>query len=173
MNKTIISMLAIGLLLGGGTIGAYHVMAQNNNSIQSQISSRQETQNPLYKGSIAVDGTKYEGKNEQDESKALSGLAKITADQAKKVAEAKVGSIASTVKLSNENGNLVYEVKIGKQEVKVDAGNGSILKVEQSDNKKEGVESKNEKAGVENEKGGDIGKDGIDHQFKGQEEHAD
>ena len=173
MNKKTISILTIGLLLGSGAIGAYQAMAQNNSPTQVRTSIQQEAQNPSYKGSIAVNNIKYEGKSEWDESKALAGLAKITADQAKKVAEAKVRGIASTVKLDNENGSLVYEVKIGEQEVKVDAGNGSILKIEQNDNEKEGIESKNEKAGTENEKGGDIGKDGIDHQFEGQAEHAD
>jgi uncharacterized membrane protein YkoI len=158
MNKKTIGMLALGLLLGGGSIGAYQVAAQNNNAAQTPTTvQQQEVQEPSYKGSITVDETKYEGKSEQDESKALAGLAKITADQAKQAAEAQVGGTTSSVELDNENGSLVYEVKIGNQEVKVDAGNGSVLKIEQDDN----------------EKGGDVEKDGIDHQFEGEEEHTD
>jgi|GEM_PF-4684956 len=85
MNKKTIGMLALGLLLGGGSIGAFQVMAQTNNAAQTPTTSQQQ------------------------------------------------------------------------QEVKVDAGNGSVLKTEQDDN----------------EKGGDIEKDGIDHQFEGEEEHTD
>ena len=141
-------MLTLRLLLGGGAIGAFQVMAQNNNTTKTPTTSQQqEVQDPSYKSSIAVDETKYEGKREQDESKALAGQAKITADQAKQAAEAQVSGTASSVELDNENGSLVYEVKIGNQELKVDAGNGSILKIEQDDNEKEGIESENEKVG--------------------------
>ena len=168
MNKKIIGMLALGLLLGGGSIGAYQVAAQNNNATQvSTATQQQETQDPSYKGSIMVDEAKYEGKSEQDESKALAGLAQITADQTKQAAEIKIGGTASSVELDNENGNLIYGVRIGNQEVKVDAGNGSMLQVENDDNEKESAELE------ESEKGGDFDKDGIDHQFEGEEEHTD
>lgn len=166
MDKKIISMLVLGLLLGGGAIGAYQVMAQNSSVAEKSAVAQQDVQEPSYHSSIAVDETKYEDKSEQDESKILAGLAKITADQAKKAAEAKIGSAASSVELGSENGSLVYEVKIGNQEVKVDAGNGSILKVEQADNEKKGIEN-------ETKKSGDIDKDGVNHQFEGQEEHED
>ena len=169
MDKKIISILALGLLLSGGVVSAYQVMAmaQNNGIAQTPVAvQQQEVQEPSYHGSIVVGDTKYEGKSEQDESKSLAGLAKITAAQAKQAAEAKVGSTASGVELDNENGSLVYKVKFSKQEVKVDAGNGSILKVEQADNEKEGIEN-------ETKKSGDIDKDNIDHQFEGQEEHRD
>ena len=63
----------------------------------------------------------------------------------------------------------MYEVKIGAQEVKVDAGNGSILAVEQADNEDESAESEVEGS----EKAEDFDKDGIDHQFEGEEEHTD
>ena len=175
MDKKIISMLVLGLLLGGGAIGAYQVAAQNNNAVKTTTAvQQQEVQDPSYHGSIVIGGAKYEGKNERDESAALVGKAKITAEQAKKVAEAKVSGTVTGAKLGNENGSLVYEIKIGKQEVKVDAGNGTVLKIEQADNEKGGKEAVgNEKAGVENEKGGNTEKDGILHQFKGQEEHTD
>ncbi len=163
MNKKTISMLALGLLLAGGAIGVHQAMAQSDNSAHAQISVKQETQDPLYKGSIAVDEAKYEDRSEQNESKALAGFAKITAKQAKQLAEAKVGGTATAVKLGNENGSLVYEVKVGNQEVKVDAGSGSILKVEQANNEKE-------KTGKETEKAGGVDKDNVNHQFQGQEQ---
>lgn len=173
MHKKPILLLALGLLISSGAVGAYQVAAQNN-AANNKAAVQREVQEPSYHGSIKVDDTKYEGKSEQGESKALAGLAKITTDQAKQAAEAKIGGNASGVELGNENGTLVYEVKIGKQEVKVDAGAGSVLKVEQDGNekegKKEGIESKKEK---KTEKDSDIEKDGIDHQFEGQEEHTD
>ena len=166
-TKKTLGLLTLGLLLGGGSIGAYQVMAQNSNATQTPaVVVEQEVQDPSYHGSIAVDETKYEGMSEQDESKALTGLAGITADQAKQAAEAKVGGTATDIELGSENGTLVYEVKIGNQEIKVDAGDGSILLVEQDDNEQEGIES-------ESKKGGDIEIDGIDHQFEGEEEHTD
>jgi hypothetical protein len=62
----------------------------------------------------------------------LSSLAKITADSAKAVAlQANPGTTATKVELDNENGCLVYSVKLSNgSDVKVDAGNGAILHVE-------------------------------------------
>ncbi len=73
------------------------------------------------------------------------------------------------VELGNENRTLVYEVTVGTQEVKVDAGNGSVLHIGNDDNEKESAESEES----ESEKGGDFDKNGIDHQFEGEEEHTD
>ncbi len=139
-------MLALGLLLGGGGVGAYQVAAQNNTATQTPAAvSQQEVQDPADQGSIAVKETANEP-SEQDENQALAGLAKITADQARQIAETKIGGTASDVKLENENGTLVYAVKIANQEVKVDAGNGSVPRVENNDNNQQ--ETKNETAGV-------------------------
>lgn len=57
-------------------------------------------------------------------------LAKITPQQAQQAAEAAQGGQASSVKLENEDGSLVYAVVIGQKEVKVDAGNGRVLYTE-------------------------------------------
>ena len=80
--------------------------------------------------------TKYDA-NEQQESALLQSLAKITPQQA---AETARRGQESRVKLENENGNLVYAVEIGQQEVKVDAGNSKVLYTEnasQEDEKSE------------------------------------
>jgi len=65
----------------------------------------------------------------------LSGLAKITSDQAMAAARAAYpGSRVQRVELENENGCLVYCVSLSNgQEVKVDAGTGSLLPQEQED----------------------------------------
>ena len=57
----------------------------------------------------------------------LRSLAKISASQAQQTAEAAQGNKASSVKLENEDGNLIYAVNIGQNEIAVDAGNGRIL----------------------------------------------
>ena len=158
MNKKMINMLFLGLLLFGGAIGAHQVMAQKSNVPKTKIAiQQQEDQKPLYHGSIMVDEAKYESISEQNESKSLLGLAGITADQAKHVAETKIGGTATNVDLGIENGILVYEVKVGNKEAKIDAGNGSILKIGQNDN---------DGQGVENKKGVDIEKDNINGQFE-------
>ncbi|NEO31639.1 MAG: PepSY domain-containing protein [Symploca sp. SIO3C6] len=51
----------------------------------------------------------------------------IPIQEALEAAESFAGGQAHTVELENEDGNLVYEVVIGLQEVYVDAGNGKVL----------------------------------------------
>lgn len=67
---------------------------------------------------------------EQQESAKLRPLATISPQQAQQAAEADRGGRARSVKLENDDGNLVYAVVIGQQEVKVDAGNGRVLYTE-------------------------------------------
>jgi uncharacterized membrane protein YkoI len=75
------------------------------------------------------DGEANDDRQSQQEQAKLQSLAKITPQQAQQAAETYVGNGAKArrVKLENENGNLVYAVEIGQQEVKVDAGNGKVL----------------------------------------------
>ncbi|MEO9126053.1 MAG: PepSY domain-containing protein [Microcoleus sp.] len=73
------------------------------------------------------DGETNDDGKENQQSSRLQSLAKITPQQAQAAAEAAKGSTASSVKLENEDGNVVYSVMIGQQEVSVDAGNGKIL----------------------------------------------
>jgi uncharacterized membrane protein YkoI len=76
------------------------------------------------------DGETNDDVKEQQESAKLQPLAKINAQQAKVAAETAQGNKASSVKLENEDGNLVYTVVIGKKEVTVDAGNAKVLYTE-------------------------------------------
>jgi len=80
--------------------------------------SQNNQQNPSYKGTIAV----QEGQN-------YASLAKVSMQDAIKAAQTALGTTAapSKVQLSNENGYLVWEVVIGGQEVKIDAGNAQVL----------------------------------------------
>ena len=78
------------------------------------------------------------GEEAADVSK-LQPLAKISASVAQQAAEATLGNKASSTKLENEDGNLIYAVNIGAKEVAVDAGNGRILYT--NDTTQEGAES--------------------------------
>ncbi|MDW3688988.1 PepSY domain-containing protein [Cupriavidus sp. CV2] len=72
---------------------------------------------------------------ERGEAARLASLAKIDATRAISAAQAKVPGAVLKVALDNENGNLVYSVKIKTasneiKDVKVDAGNGAVLHVD-------------------------------------------
>jgi uncharacterized membrane protein YkoI len=79
--------------------------------------------------------------SDKQESAQLAPLAKITADDAKKIAigavDVNIVGEVTDVELENEDGNVVYAVEFTKNgvetDVKLDAGNGKILKIE-SDN---------------------------------------
>ena len=95
------------------------------------------------------DGEKNDDAQEQQESAKLQSLAKITPQQAQQAAEAKQGGKASSVKLENENGSVVYAIVIGNTEVKVDAGDGRILYIENNqENAKEGAEQNYPKSSI-------------------------
>jgi uncharacterized membrane protein YkoI len=87
-------------------------------------------QEPAYAGSIALDDSVAYG-SEDAESAALASRATITAEEAQAAVEAETGGTVVKVELDNENGVLVYSVELEDgTDVKVDAGNGSILIVE-------------------------------------------
>ncbi|MEG3940789.1 MULTISPECIES: PepSY domain-containing protein [unclassified Microcoleus] len=93
------------------------------------------------------DGETNDDAKEKEESSRLQSLAKITPQQAKAAAEAAKGGTASRVKLENEDGNVVYSVAIGQQEINVDAGNGKILQTQSL--KAEGKESVSPRSSVQ------------------------
>ncbi|MGI8993243.1 MAG: PepSY domain-containing protein [Nocardioidaceae bacterium] len=75
--------------------------------------------------------------SESDEAAQLQPLAKIDAQQAQDAALTAVSGTVQKVELGNEDGYVVYEVKIsttnGVVEVKVDAGNAEVLAQEADD----------------------------------------
>jgi len=78
---------------------------------------------------------------QQDES-AYPGLAKITMEQARDTALSNVQGKVLKIELENENGFLVYSVELVTSDknitdVKVDAGNGKILLVENDSSNKD------------------------------------
>lgn len=122
MKKTALLVLPGVLLAGVGIVGSVALAANNsptnaNNSpqvVSSEINQDQEIP-------------------DAQEEQALQSQAKITADQAKVAAEAQISGKALSVHLEDENGVVVYNVAIGNQEVKVNAADGSIVKVEASE----------------------------------------
>ena len=95
------------------------------------------------------DGETTDDAKEKQESTKLQSLAKITAQQAQQAAEASKGGQAISVKLENENGNVVYSVAIGGSEVTVDAGNGRVLSTNNSQNGKERSEQNQPKSSIQ------------------------
>jgi uncharacterized membrane protein YkoI len=145
-NKRIlgVTVAALAVLLLGN-LGIGIAMAQQNTAdvppaaAQQEDGPDQQEQTPYYSGSIAVDQAEYEGMSEADEAAALQGMATISAEEAKAAAAgANAGATPLTVELDNENGVLVYSVEMSNGlDVKVDAGNGQVVHIEQDDTDQE------------------------------------
>ena len=136
-TKRTIGTVAAVVVLGLGLLGA------------GVVKTGAAAQQPKYKSSIQVtddgDGRKgnhREGRRGRDgeaaEAARLASLAKIDAGQATAAAVAQVPGTALRTALENEDGNVVYEVKIKTSagqihEVKVDAGTGAVLHVDAAD----------------------------------------
>ena len=87
-------------------------------------------QEPSYTGSIMVDDT-VSYASEDDEITALAPLVMITAQEAQATVETETDGTVVKVELDNENGVLVYSVELEDgSDVKVDAGDGTILHTE-------------------------------------------
>ncbi len=158
-KKILVGMLILGLMVssvalfagkhgvfaGGSTTPTQSTVTATVNDEETTDSNIQE---PNYIGSIKVTDTNTN--DEASESAALQGLAKISQADAETSALTKVQGTVVKIDLENENGYLVYAVSIkdaqGKtNEVKIDAGNGSVLTVEASDSaEEEGLEKKGE-----------------------------
>mgnify|MGYP001770787571 CR=1 FL=1 len=111
--------LWLGLLAALSAVG-YLALAQRGSLGQAG------PQNPSYPGTTAVSD---EEMDEAAEAQADRNLARITPDQAVQAAQQVLQTQATpkTVTLGNENGHPVWEVVIGNEEVKVDAGTGQVL----------------------------------------------
>ena len=93
------------------------------------------------------DGEKNDDAEDKQASSRLQSLAKITPQQARSTAESAKGGTANSVKLENEDGNVVYSVAIGQEEINVDAGNGKILQIQSL--KAEGKETVSPRSSVQ------------------------
>ena len=83
-----------------------------------------------FKSSIQVSYRHGTEAQEEVNTPRLKKLAKITAQQAKRIARARFNEKIGRVDLENEDGNLIWSVEIGKHELAIDAGNGKILACE-------------------------------------------
>ncbi|MDH3307228.1 MAG: PepSY domain-containing protein [Acidimicrobiia bacterium] len=103
-----------------------------------------EIQEPSYTGSIQAPA-EDETLTDAEEEAQLAGLATITPDDAAAAANAAVAGEVVEVELDDENGSVVYSVEIvdanGVQiDVKVDAGDGTILDQQADDDADEGAD---------------------------------
>lgn len=93
----------------------------------------------VYTGSITVDEASFTEMSSADRCAALGALATITAETAQAAAEAE-GTVV-TVELEIENGYLVYGVALQDgRDVKVDAGNGTVLHIDAADDTESGAD---------------------------------
>jgi Peptidase propeptide and YPEB domain len=98
-----------------------------------------------YTGSIQI---------KSDDEAVYGDMAKISLDSAVSAALKAVPGKVLKVELENENGFLVYGVEIAKADhqladVKVDAGNGKVLKIDAEQNNHEGHEGEDSDNGHE------------------------
>ena len=154
-NKKMSSLLVVGGMLAGavGSVGLV-VYAQSAPAtvpiVKQQVSG---TSNIQDKSSVEV-ADQNENDDEQNdaaEQASLQAKAKITAEQAKIIALGKVPGTVTGIQLGDEDGAPVYEVTIGTQEVKVNAIDGSIVKIEKSDSENGTHESGNQNKNDEQE----------------------
>jgi hypothetical protein len=119
----VITSLSIGLL---GLMGVNRLVSAAPSGNPATIQA--QTQAPEKE---ADDRETNDDAKEKQEAKQLQALAKITPQQAEKAAIAFQPGKLGSIELESDDGSLVYAVAIGKKEVKVDAGNGKVLYVEE------------------------------------------
>lgn len=150
MNNPIKRAIITGALATCLAIGGAGVAVATTGAAASPTRSADGEQSLSYVGTIpapsdastgaeGAEGT--EGSDtaaEASESAALSNLAKISATQATSAALRSVPGTASATQLENDNGYVVYSVLITRADgstvdVKVDAGNGTVLAQDNGD----------------------------------------
>jgi len=152
-------LLSLTLVLGGfAGCGNENPGASDSALAPGASGGDADVQDPSYTSSITVP--------EDTDDEQLSGLAKIASEEAEAAALAQVPGTVIESELENENGNVVYAVKIdtgsGVKEVKIDAGNGMVLHIEAGDD-----EESDEIKGAEEDEPGGLE---SDHEFEGEEE---
>jgi len=127
--KRTLSAVAVAAGLGVGAAGVANAVSGGGQTATPDTATTNQAQDPSYKASVQIPEGSTE--NDQAEAAALQAAAKISPDQAKQAALAAVPGTAAKVELENENGNVVYGVEVTANgtttDVKVDAGNGSVL----------------------------------------------
>lgn len=133
-KKLLVGVVAASVL----TVSAGTAIAASQQSQDTGKQDAQEEQDSAIKGTIPAPEAKGE-ENDAAETKRLEGLAKIDKAAAEKAALDAVPGTVKETQLQDDDGFVVYEVKVaGKDgkphEVKVDAGDGTVLGQEADDN---------------------------------------
>ncbi len=136
MRSYILVLLLAMIVIG--TAGVSAIQAANTTKAKSAqaIDTQKDVQEPSYVASIKAPQTTED--NEIREAKILANYAKITSKDAENAALAKVSGKVVKTSLDNENGYIVYSIEIltpsgMKKDVKIDAGNGTILHIDNGD----------------------------------------
>ncbi|RMG05485.1 MAG: peptidase, partial [Cyanobacteria bacterium J055] len=145
-TKLILMSSLLGILGLGGVI---RIVYAAQPQIPIATIPEHQSSHPIARANDDGAGETQDDTEERQESFQLQSLATITPQQAQKVAEIDRGSPAKRIKLENEDGNLVYTVEIGQQEVKVDAGNGRILYTEALDREDEKTEASHPRSSIQ------------------------
>ncbi|MDI6728974.1 MAG: PepSY domain-containing protein [Thermodesulfovibrionales bacterium] len=107
-------------------------------------------------GGVSAQQAKHTGSIQvkSDDEAGFAGMATVSLDSAINAALKQVPGKVLKAELENENGYLVYGVEIAKADrqiadVKVDAGNGKVLKIETDQKDNEGQEGEDSDNGHE------------------------
>jgi hypothetical protein len=141
--------VVVGLALGSVGIAA---AASGGSAPADPAPEATDVQEPSYTGSVKAPA-EDETLSEADEAAQLEGLASIAADEAAAAASGAVSGTVEKVELDNENGSVVYSVEITDDtgtevDVKVDAGDGTILD-QQADDEADEAELAEEAEGAD------------------------
>lgn len=149
--KTSTKLIMVGTLLGTlGFAGVARLVHAAQPQMPVAIMPEYHSGNQIAQAGDGEtnDDAKKQAEDQQESTK-LQSLAKITPQQAQQAAEAAQGGQASSVKLENEDGNLVYAVVMGQKEVKVDAGNGRVLYTEPRNHEDKKTEASRPKSSIQ------------------------
>lgn len=122
--KTSVKLLSLAIIT---TLGIGGVAKMVSAQPQATVGAAAHPTSQAPKEASDGDGETNDDVQDPQESARLQALAKITGEQAQRLAEATIGKPADKVEIENDGGSLVYAVSFGRQDVKVDAGNGAIL----------------------------------------------
>ena len=153
-KRLLLSGLAgLGILAGAAGIANAATGSSTSSPPAAEQQESDTTQDPSYRSSVTT--ADNQTTDEASEAAGLQTLAKISAEDAKAAALAKVPGTACQVELDNENGNVVYSVEVttaqGVVDVKVDAGSATVLAQEADDG--------DDRGGEENEAKEDVGQE--------------
>jgi uncharacterized membrane protein YkoI len=159
MNSQSKKLIAAATVVVGLMSGTSLVLAQAN---QTQQGGQTQANEPVYNSTVKVPNAN----GETGEAGMLASQAKIDVTQATAAALKQVPGTVLKTALENENGNVVYSVEVntasnGVVDVKVDAGNGSVLSQDTAANEtgQGGNDGETNDGGAENggESGGEAG----------------